>query len=114
MCTYPGYDELPGVLVVGVNPLTQQRDEAHQVELVALRHDVLQNPSVSEGTSSTQSMPQGQAVPPSQLLLRHVTGKRPQILDKRVCQRQPGDLRSPREEDSRGLLRAGAGIPLGQ
>lgn len=51
--TYPGYDELPGVLVVGVNPLAQQRDEAHQVKLVALRHDVLQDPSVSEGTSST-------------------------------------------------------------
>lgn len=45
LCTYPGYDELPGVLVVGVNPLSQQRDEAHQVKLVALRHNVLQNPS---------------------------------------------------------------------
>lgn len=39
--TYPGDDELPGVLVVGVNPLPQQGDEAHQVELVALCHDVL-------------------------------------------------------------------------
>lgn len=38
---YPGDDELPGVLVVGVNPLPQQGDEAHQVKLVALRHDVL-------------------------------------------------------------------------
>lgn len=38
---YPGDDELPGVLVVGINPLPQQGDEAHQVELVALCHDVL-------------------------------------------------------------------------
>lgn len=38
---YPRDDELPGVLVVGVNPLPQQGDEAHQVKLVALRHDVL-------------------------------------------------------------------------
>lgn len=44
-CTYPGYDELAGVLVVGVNPLTQQRDEAYQVKLVALCHDILQSPS---------------------------------------------------------------------
>lgn len=39
--SYPGDDELPGVLVVGVNPLPQQGDEAHQVKLVALCHDVL-------------------------------------------------------------------------
>lgn len=43
--TYPGYDELAGILVVGVNPLTQQWDEAYQVKLVALCHDVLQSPS---------------------------------------------------------------------
>lgn len=38
---HPGDDELPGILVVGVNPLPQQGNEAHQVKLVALRHDVL-------------------------------------------------------------------------
>lgn len=43
--TYPGYDELPGILVVGINPLAQQWDEAYQVKLVALCHNVLQSPS---------------------------------------------------------------------
>lgn len=38
---HPGDDELPGVLVVGVNPLPQQGNEAHQVKLVALCHNVL-------------------------------------------------------------------------
>lgn len=39
--THPGDDELPGMLVVGVNPLPQQRDEAHQVKAAALGHNVL-------------------------------------------------------------------------
>lgn len=43
--TYPRYDELAGILVVGVNPLAQQWDEAYQVKLIALCHDVLQSPS---------------------------------------------------------------------
>lgn len=38
---YPGDDELPGILVVGVNSLPQQGDEAHQVKLVTFRHNVL-------------------------------------------------------------------------
>lgn len=44
-CTYPGYDELAGVLVVGVDPLTQQWDKAYQVKLVAFCHDILQSAS---------------------------------------------------------------------
>ena len=38
---YPGDDELSGVLVVGVNPLPQKGDEAHQVKLAAFCHKVL-------------------------------------------------------------------------
>lgn len=39
--TYPGDDELTGVLVVGVDPLPKKGDEAHQVELAAFCHNVL-------------------------------------------------------------------------
>lgn len=53
--TYPGYDELSGILVVGVNPLPQQWDEAYQVKLVALCHDVLQSPS--RGCQATTPRP---------------------------------------------------------
>lgn len=39
--THPGYDELTGILVIGVDSLTQQGDKRHQVKLVTLRHNVL-------------------------------------------------------------------------
>lgn len=38
---YPGDDELPGILVIGVNPLSKKGDETHQVKLAAFCHNVL-------------------------------------------------------------------------
>ena len=38
----PGHQELSDKLVLGVHPLTQDRDEGHHVKLLALRHDVLE------------------------------------------------------------------------
>lgn len=43
--TYPGNDKLSSILVVGIDSLTQQWNEAHQIKVVALGHNVLDSQS---------------------------------------------------------------------